>query len=396
MTRLFDKKHWPLARPVPSAGEGRAALPGRVQVGANKPESQKTRGQFDLIARASVWLAALGPRLVGLAVEMEQKAQAQAAQATGIAAVMEGLAADLDRAVKELRASSGQVENALATVSRIAEHTRMISINASIEAARAGEHGVAFGVVVDEVRRLADRTGETTGLIEQSIQDMRQSIVQVREVSGSEKTAADRTGTVAAVSTQVSGMAHLADQQMGVVESLRGMCGQINGYTEQLLMGLGTFRFEAHKRAEEEIAEVLPRLSRVFGNRKSCEAMLDEWLADHPSFELAYLTDERGRQCVDNIGRQEKAIVHDPDSFGRDWSKRPWYLEAIRQKGLHSTDIYRSTATGDFCFTVAAGLSGPEGNTLGVLGADVNFQRLLEDSGPRYKPLAAAITPVGP
>src|SRR5665213_2038373 len=90
------------------------------------------------IAQAAIELAALGPRLAGVAAEMETQARTQASRAVKIASTMGGLARDLEKAVAELRASSGHMHRALETVDHIADHTRLLSINASIEAARAG------------------------------------------------------------------------------------------------------------------------------------------------------------------------------------------------------------------------------------------------------------------
>ncbi|MCU0936179.1 MAG: PDC sensor domain-containing protein [Gammaproteobacteria bacterium] len=41
------------------------------------------------------------------------------------------------------------------------------------------------------------------------------------------------------------------------------------------------------------------------------------------------------------------------------------------------SDLYRSAATGTFCFTVSAALRRASGEVVGVLGADVSFERLV-------------------
>jgi methyl-accepting chemotaxis protein len=339
----------------------------------------KSLQQLDEIARAAMQLASLGPQLARLAADMEKQAQCQAQQAAGIAGVMEGFTNDLGCAVKELRASSAQVENALETVSRIAEHTRIISINASIEAVRAGEHGRAFNVVVDEVQRLADKTGDTTDAITDCIHGMQMSIRQVAVVAGSDgKTGEAKKSTVEAVNRQINGMVGSVKEQLGSAEYLHCLGDQINGHTEKLILALGTFRFEAHRQAENEVVEMLPLLNGHIGDRAHCERLFATWLGDHPSFELVYITDSRGKQYVDNISRRDDEIVHDLSGFGRDWSRRPWYQDAIYNDGIRSTDIYRSAATGDFCFTITRAFRDSAGRPLGVIGADVNFRRLLE------------------
>jgi methyl-accepting chemotaxis protein len=136
------------------------------------------------IAHSSVQLAELGPRLAAFAAELEGQAQSQAARASSIAETMAALTRNLDQAVEALRGSSRKVGDALSIVERIAQQTRILSINASIEAARAGQQGRAFVVIVDEVQRLADRTGDTTHEIATNVFEMQKGIAQVEAVTG--------------------------------------------------------------------------------------------------------------------------------------------------------------------------------------------------------------------
>jgi hypothetical protein len=342
-----------------------------------EPSAESVR--LSRIAQAAVELAALGPRLAALAAEMENQARAQASRTVRIASTMGGLARDLEKAVAELRASSGHMHRALETVDHIADHTRLLSINASIEAARAGEQGRAFAVIVDEVKSLADRTGQTTLVIGERMQEFENSIAHMdafTRVEAAEPAAQDAL-TVRAVNLQVRGMADSAGLQLGNAESVHSLGDQINALTETLLLAVGKFRFDAHARARQAVESLAPALVSALGNRSGLEALLERWLEARPYFELAYLTDARGRQIVDNIGWREGRVAHDPKGFGRDWSERPWYGEALRQTGVGSTDVYRSSATGDFCFTIAVALRDPHGGLLGVFGSDVNFQRLV-------------------
>jgi len=76
----------------------------------------------------------------------------------------------------ELGKKSQQIGAVLEIVSELAEQTNILAINATIEAAGAGEAGRRFGVVADEIRKLADRVGGSTKEIRLLIDDVRAAV----------------------------------------------------------------------------------------------------------------------------------------------------------------------------------------------------------------------------
>lgn len=76
----------------------------------------------------------------------------------------------------DLGKKAQQIGGILEIINELAEQTNILSINATIEAAGAGEAGKRFAVVADEIRKLADRVGNSTKEIRVLIDETRAAV----------------------------------------------------------------------------------------------------------------------------------------------------------------------------------------------------------------------------
>ncbi|MPQ98272.1 HAMP domain-containing protein [Modestobacter sp. I12A-02628] len=89
--------------------------------------------------------------------------------------------------VSKLGASSREIGDVVKVITSIAEQTNLLALNATIEAARAGEAGKGFAVVANEVKELAQETGQATTDIARRVEtiqvDTAEAVAAIAQIS---------------------------------------------------------------------------------------------------------------------------------------------------------------------------------------------------------------------
>lgn len=104
-----------------------------------------------------------------------------------------------------MNTKAGNINNVVVTITKVADQTSILSLNAAIEAEKAGEYGAGFAVVAREIRRLANQTSVATLEIEQIVKDMQSAVsVGVMEMDKFNKSVSDSVDSVSKISGQIT------------------------------------------------------------------------------------------------------------------------------------------------------------------------------------------------
>ena len=123
---------------------------------------------------------------------------------------MNNATASITSKLAVLSEKAANINTVVTTITKVADQTNLLSLNAAIEAEKAGEYGLGFAVVATEIRRLADQTAVATWDIEQMVKEM-QSAVSAG-VMGMDKFSEEVTRGVDEVRDIGGKLAHIIEQ----------------------------------------------------------------------------------------------------------------------------------------------------------------------------------------
>jgi methyl-accepting chemotaxis protein len=150
--------------------------------------------------------------------------------------------------IGELARKSSEINGILETITGIANQTNLLALNAAIEAARAGEHGRGFAVVAEEVRKLAEESGESADTIAELVKEIQLEIDRVVDlvqqaarladhgVESSERAKhafAEIGEAIADISQSVGGMTETSTEIATVAEQSSASAQEMSSATQQ-------------------------------------------------------------------------------------------------------------------------------------------------------------------
>ena len=133
------------------------------------------RERAEEIGNTSDRVQALSEQIRGLAEARKRDVQ------TALATLLEvqDVVTSSSLAVNQLQAASERITGFAETIQGIARQTNLLALNAAIEAARAGEHGRGFGVVAEEIRKLADGSSRAADEVASTVKQISRQIEEV-------------------------------------------------------------------------------------------------------------------------------------------------------------------------------------------------------------------------
>jgi isopropylmalate/homocitrate/citramalate synthase len=101
------------------------------------------------------------------------------------------------------------------------------------------------------------------------------------------------------------------------------------------------------------------------------------FLADNPFIQYVYVTDTRARLLGMAISNEAYRENYSRLPLGFDFSNREWFVNPMRDGGLHISNIYQYQMTGKLVLTVSTAITDKNDEITGVLGADIELEELL-------------------
>jgi len=132
------------------------------EISATSRELDKTMNEVSQVAEDTTQLANSGQSAIG---RMESSMRQVMEASTSIAAKL-----------AVLSEKTANINSVVTTITKVADQTNLLSLNAAIEAEKAGEYGLGFAVVAMEIRRLADQTAVATYDIEKMVKEMQSAV----------------------------------------------------------------------------------------------------------------------------------------------------------------------------------------------------------------------------
>ncbi|MGA9108787.1 MAG: histone-lysine N-methyltransferase [Smithella sp.] len=143
---------------------------------------------------------------------------------------------------------------------------------------------------------------------------------------------------------------------------------------EYFMSELEKIKFIAEKAAVAEVNQIIEDPIMKTMNTEQQEALMQNFVDEHPSIQFAYIVDMNGRKTTKNITYIADRAKYDNYGVGTDQSDREWFIQPLRTGKVYVSDFFISKMTGILCFTVSAPIVNDQYEMIGIFGVDIQFE----------------------
>ncbi|ACL70844.1 methyl-accepting chemotaxis protein [Halothermothrix orenii] len=137
--------------------------------------------------------------------------------------------------INKLGKFSEEIGNIVELINGISAQTNLLALNAAIEAARAGEAGRGFSVVAEEIRELAEESGEATEKISNIIGQIRDSVAEaVNKMEESARVVDDNVATIEQTGKAFNEIEGSADKLNQFIETVAKNATEVTTISQQV------------------------------------------------------------------------------------------------------------------------------------------------------------------
>lgn len=214
--------------------------------------------QFSMLTELNKYIADLTgyiTRVDGLTVRAEEITGTMTQNAEAGSSSLKNMNANM----VNITETSKEMMEIISIIHEISDKINLLALNAAIEAARAGEAGRGFGVVADEISKLADRTADSLKRIETLL------VTSNKEINNGMSNVADTINkieliikSVSTINSTMKDITGLMDQGIKIDGIVRDEVGKVMELAKDIMVSS-----DEHRIAFEEILKSISNITEL-------------------------------------------------------------------------------------------------------------------------------------